>query len=206
MKKWNFPKPPFAHHKNNVFTKAALVADFIFQIGESPELRKPSKPVDPTTITSPLMKQKIKYVKDCLFFYRKQTGYGRGISAVQVGIPETFFVVYQNETFQTFINPKIIESSKQLLSYPEMCMSAYPIIVPTIRPAWVAFEYFDESGQKNVWKVKDTTADNQIMNRVFLHELDHMKGIINVDIVQDPSQIILESDPKFYAHAAFETV
>ena len=45
-----------------------------------------------------------------------------------------------------------------------------------------------------------------MMNRVFQHEFDHMEGVINIDKIKNPKEIILQSDPDFYTHARFEEV
>lgn len=205
MKSWKANLPPFRRYKIKVFGNAAKTGQFIYQIGESEDLRKPSKKIPLNKITSKVYQSKFNYLKNCLSKYRKLTGLGRGITAVQVGIPERFSVVYTPEKLIIIINPKITKVSKEKLKYPEMCMSANPIIVPAIRPSWIEFEYFDENGQKQVWKMKDKTKNGRMLNRVFQHEIDHMDGTINVDI-GDPIEFILESDPKFYKNARFEKI
>lgn len=45
-----------------------------------------------------------------------------------------------------------------------------------------------------------------MLNRVFQHEIDHMNGIINIDKVKSPKELILESDPDFHKNAKFEEV
>lgn len=116
---------------------------------------------------------------------------GKGIAAVQIGIPKKFAVVYTPKKLITIINPKITKVSKTKNRYPEGCMSATPIIVPLIRPAWIEFEYLDEDGKFQIWKGK-----NLMLNRVFQHEIDHMEGILNIDKV-DPKEYIFKSDGKF---------
>lgn len=207
MKTWKRTLAPFRKHKRKVFERANLVANFIFQIGEYENLRKPSKEVSTKKINSPEYQAKFKYLKNCLKKYRKLTGLGRGIAAVQVGIPERFAVIFTpDEKYLTIINPKIIKSSKKKYLYSEMCMSANPIIAPVVRPAWVEFEYLNEKGEKKFWDMKDDTKLGKILNRVFEHEIDHMDGIINIDRVKNPRDLILESDPKFYKLAKFEEV
>lgn len=196
------PKPaPFRKFKKKVFERVSLVADFIYQIGEFDDLRKPSKEVPLDKFKSLEYKLKFKYLKNCLRRYRKLTGYGRGITAVQVGIPERFSIIYTPEKSFIIINPKITKVSSKKYLYPEMCMSADPIIAPTIRPAWIEFEYLDEEGEKKFWNTKDDTDLGRMMNRVFQHEIDHMEGIINIDKVSS-KDLILESDPKFYSKKA----
>lgn len=203
---WKPTPPPFKDFKKEVFEKAKKVADFIYQIGETPLLRIPSKPVDLEQIHSEDQQAKFKYLKDSLIRYRKLTGYGRGITAVQVGIRERFSVIYTPERLILVVNPRVTKISDDLLNYPEMCMSANPIIAPTVRPSWVEFEYYNELGEKHEWDTKDDTDTGRMMNRVFLHELDHMDGIINIDKVENAGGLIIESDPEFYTHASFEKV
>lgn len=205
MALWKPTPAPFAAHKKAVLEKAAKVTDFVHQIGEYPALRQPSKPVPLTEITGGDMHAKIEYLKDCLRRYRRLTGYGRGISAVQVGIPQRFAVVFTPDMeILTIINPKITNRSSSHYRYPEICMSANPIIAPVKRPAWVEFTYYDEDGQRHTWKTKDDTPEGRMMNRVFQHEIDHMEGIINIDKVESPSDLIMESDPSYYDTATFE--
>lgn len=220
MSKWKPNPPKFIDFKKKVFRDSERVAGFIYQIGELEALRKPSTRVPLNKINSPETGKKINYLKNCLTKYRKLTGYGRGITAVQVGIPEKFSVIWKGQTVKSpgksegqresglmvVINPKIIKKSKRLLKYPEICMSASPVVAPTIRPAWIEFEYYDDNGKKKYWDTKDDTVVGKMMNRVFQHEIDHMNGIICVDIIKSVKKLILWSDPKFYNNAKFEEV
>jgi len=217
---WRPNPPPFRGFKKKVFTKDIKVSGFIYQIGESEILRKPCKEVPLDKVTSKETKAKIKYLKDCLIKYRKITGFGRGITAVQVGIPERFSVIYKGQTIkniknkksvtyddvEVIINPKVTAKSKKLLRYPESCMSLSPVIVPTIRPSWIEFDYFDEEGKLEHWVRKDRNQVDRMMNRVFQHEIDHMEGIINIDKIKSPKEVILWSNPDFYSSAKFEEV
>ena len=238
---WKPQKPPFRAYKKNVFQKIMVTADFVYQIGESEDLRKSSKEVPLKEITTPDFQKKIAYLKSCMLEYRKLTGMGRGITAVQVGIPQRFSVIYmplfsrhsgkqrflQNpdsgspkgtahfvaeqarmtafEDMVIIINPVITRKSKDLLRYPEICMSANPIIAPVVRPSWIEFSYIDEQGKKQVWEIKDASKEGKLYNRVFQHEIDHMDGIINIDKVQS-EELIFESDPTFYDTAKFEKI
>lgn len=203
---WQPQRPPFADFKKIVFQKAGEVSEFVYQIGEYEELRRHSKEVVIKDIKSVDFKAKVKYIKDSLLRYREITGYGRGITAIQIGIPEKFSVIYTPEQLILIINPKITKKSQKMLLYPEMCMSVNPVIAPTVRPSWIEFDYYDENGKLQRWKTKDDTDQGKIMNRVFQHEIDHMNGIINIDNIEDPKELILESDPNFYQNAKFEEV
>lgn len=131
---------------------------------------------------------------------------GRGIAAVQIGIPEAFAVIYTPENLITIINPIIIKKSQALLKYPEICMSAAPVIAPVIRPSWIEFEYYNEKAEKKQWITKSDKKQNKILNRVFQHEIDHLNGIINIDLVKTPKDLLLHSNPNFYKTATFKEV
>jgi peptide deformylase len=203
---WKPKNPPYIKFKKKVLANAAKVADFIYQIGEFPALRQPSKEIPLEKIKTPEMQKKFAYLKNSLTKYRDLTGYGRGIAAVQIGIPERFAVIYFSGQLLLIISPKITKESKQLLKYPEMCMSANPIIAPVVRPSWIEFDYYDEFGELQHWNTKADTQMEKMMNRVFQHEIDHLDGFINIDRVASPKELILESDPTFYTTANFEEV
>lgn len=192
-----------------------VTGSFIYQIGESEDLRKPSFTVPLDKIQTLEYKAKISYLKKCMLWYRKLTKKGRAIAGVQVGIPEQIIVVYlpagmqgtpekQSKTW-ILINPKVEKRSEKMLEYPEMCMSANSLIATVKRPAWIECSYYDEQGKKQYWDTKDTTNRGQMYNRVLQHEIDHIHGIINIDLVESKSLIFI-SDPKFYARATFKEV
>lgn len=193
------------NYKRKVFSDAGKVANLTYQIGELDLLRKKSKEVKISEISSPEIQKVIFKLKQTLIKYRKLTGKGRGIAAVQIGIPLKIAVIFVDEKPHTIINPKITKKSEQLLLFPEVCMSANPIIARVIRPSWVNVSYFDESGKKQTWDYGDQKRSELVLNRVLQHEIDHMEGIINIDLV-DSRSLILDSDPQFFKNAKFEKV
>lgn len=205
---WKPIPPPFRKFRKQQAVKRLDSLGFIYQIGESVILREKSAYVDIDEISTPDFQEKIKYLKKCLRRYRKETGVGRGIAAVQIGIPERFSVIYMPEIkgeLLIIINPRVTKQSREKLLYPEMCMSANPAIAYVVRPSWIEFEYYDEDGVKQFWNTKADEKLGMMYNRVFQHEIDHMDGIINIDLVQSKN-IIFESDPAFYKNATFKKV
>jgi peptide deformylase len=205
---WKPHLAPFRKYKKEVFRKAGITGEYIYSIGETPLLRQPSQEVPLEKIVSSEFQRKLVYLKSCMLKYRAQTGVGRGITAIQVGIPEKFSIIYRpdrKDNLLTIINPVITKSSVKKLRYPEICMSANPIIALVVRPAWIEFDYYDEKGKLQQWKLKDTSKRGQILNRVVQHEIDHMNGIINIDLVAS-KDLIFEVDPTYYYKARFEEV
>ncbi len=205
---WKPPLPPGRVFKKQSLRDLIKTAGFIYQVGESNALRQPSKPVAVTSIKSEEMQEKIAYLKRCMRKYRKEIGKGRGIAAVQVGIPERFSVIFMPETKEKLlvvINPTVVKRSKKVLRYPEMCMSANGLIAYVTRPAWVEVEYFTEKGKKAFWGLKDETMQGKMYNRVLQHEMDHLNGVINIDTVQS-KELFFESEKAFYEKATFQEV
>lgn len=205
---WKPTLPPFRKYKKQQALNKLDSLGFIYQIGESPLLRQVSAEVNIAEIKKTEFQSKLKYLKKCLKRYRKHTGIGRGIAAVQLGIAERFSAVYMPEIkgeMLIIINPKIIKKANEKFLYPEICMSANPLVAPVIRPSWIEFEYYDEKGNLQKWDKKTDNKLDVMYNRVFQHEIDHMDGIINIDLVQSRF-IFLESDPEFYKNANFEPV
>src|SRR3989344_3080228 len=190
-------------YKKSVFASAARVAHLTYQIGESDLLRKKSAAVNLGEIDSPEIGSLIARLKTSLREFRKLTRKGRGIAAVQIGIPARIAVIFIGQDLETVINPKVIKRSPELLIYPEICMSANPVIAKVARPAWVEVEYYNEQGNKKIWQRTDQSREDLILNRAFQHEIDHMEGIINIDLVK-PNELILDSDPGYFKKAVFE--
>src|SRR3989344_7370796 len=151
--------------KKKVFEEAALTSNLTYQIGELSSLREKSENVQVSEIKSQKIKSIIGKLKKTLREYRKLTGKGRGVVAIQIGVPLRIAVVFREKNLLTIINPKILKKSQTLLKYPEICMSANPIIAKVIRPSYIEFEYSDENGKTQIWINKD-----KLMNRVFQHE------------------------------------
>src|SRR5436190_17295330 len=110
MKAWKPSLPPFRKFKKETYLKHTKTSQFIYQLGEGTTIRDVSQEIPVNQITSKITQQKIAYLKKCLLKFRKITGYGRGIAAVQVGILDRFAAVYtpeRKEKIMIFINPVI---------------------------------------------------------------------------------------------------
>jgi len=99
---------------------------------------------------------------------------GLGLSANQCGFNYRVFVMGANDDYVAFFNPKVV-SSKGETHMIEGCLS-FPLLGLRItRPQEIVVEYQDFLGAKH------TTRLNGISARCFLHELDHMDGIVYTD-------------------------
>jgi peptide deformylase len=94
---------------------------------------------------------------------------GVGLSANQVGIDASVFVIGVDDIRLDVFNPKIIATSGECL-YNEGCLSYMGITVKVNRPEEIEVEYLNAKGEEQKRTFGGLTA------RIFLHEYDHMLG------------------------------
>lgn len=116
-------------------------------------------------------------LKETIIKYRAVTGFGRGIAAPQIGISKSVFVTYVDDKIHIFINPHIVEKSKESNFYKELCMSAGIVAADVERPEWIVMEWIDEEGRTRKEKIEGYLA------RLYQHEEAHLRGVVNLDEV-----------------------
>jgi len=103
---------------------------------------------------------------------------GVGLAAPQIGKNKRMIVVSLDENIFTLINPKITKKSKKILSEYEGCLSLPNLSLKIKRAKEIELEgYLLERG-----KVVRIKAEN-LLARVFQHEIDHLDGILMIDRV-----------------------
>lgn len=112
---------------------------------------------------------------EVLMRYRKAVGYGRGFAAPQIGESKEVFVTFVDNQLQTFINPKIVDRSKETTFYRELCLSSGIMAADTERPEWIVMEWIDAKGEKKSEKIEGFLA------RLYQHEEAHLRGKLNLD-------------------------
>jgi peptide deformylase len=124
-----------------------------------PEFDFANPPISPVELASNLVETCKKYN-------------GIGLSANQCGLPFRVFVAGIDTEFVAFFNPKLISASDNLVNMQEGCLSYPNLFLNIKRPDRIDVEYQDYLGQTK------TTTFTGITARCFLHELDHMNGIV----------------------------
>jgi len=110
---------------------------------------------------------------------------GVGLAAPQIGKSIRVFVIdgaplaedepeFANFK-RVFINPKIIEKDGELVPMNEGCLSIPNIREEVKRESHIRVQYYDEN-----WELHDETFEGY-KARVFLHEYDHLDGILFVE-------------------------
>lgn len=110
---------------------------------------------------------------------------GIGLAAPQVGLENRFFLI-QHESNPTLfgrmvcVNPEIVRVSSEHTVIKEGCLS-YPDQYRRIgRPQRIRVRYIGQDGQNH-----EHSLDG-ILARCFLHELDHLDGIVMFDRPEVP--------------------
>lgn len=124
-----------------------------------PEFDFANPPVNPNTFASSL-------VETC----RLQKGLG--LSANQCGFRYRVFVMGAEDNYVAFFNPKLVNASKDVVHMSEGCLSFPQLFLNITRPSSIEVEYQDYNGENKKAIFTGMSA------RCFLHELDHMNGIV----------------------------
>jgi len=122
------------------------------------------------------------------------TAKGVGLAAPQVGVPSRLIVVdmpddedhpHHGERF-VLCNPKIIKASRETQVGQEGCLSVAGYVGEVERAVQVIVGGQDLHGKKVRIKADGFLA------RAFQHEIDHLNGVLYVDIAEEGSVISLE--------------
>lgn len=144
--------------KQEVKTFELVPADWAGLYTKIPEFDFSKPPVDPNAFASTL-------VETC----KKHNGFG--LSANQCGFHHRVFVMGTGDEYVAFFNPVLVKTEDES-HIEEGCLS-WPLLTLRItRPKKIWVEYQDFTGAK-----KEAIFDG-ISARCFLHELDHMNGIM----------------------------
>ena len=101
---------------------------------------------------------------------------GIGLAAPQVGLPYRMFVIGNpddRESCVAVFNPLILSNiGDEEVMYEEGCLTFPGLFIAVRRPRAIRVRYTNEKG------VTDTVQFEGLTARVFLHEYDHLDGIL----------------------------
>ena len=106
---------------------------------------------------------------------------GVGLAANQVGVLRRVFTWEQpgerpgDGESGAFVNPEILETSEEVEEGEEGCLSFHGLFYPTSRPLRARIKAYDVHGEEL------ERVGEGIMARIFLHEIDHLNGILFID-------------------------
>jgi peptide deformylase len=116
---------------------------------------------------------------------------GIGLAAPQIGLLQRMFVAELPEDDNepqggkpfVLINPELVRASRNEVEGEEGCLSIPTWFGMVWRPEWIVVKAQDVNGKPIRIKAQGTLA------RVFLHEMDHLDGVLFIDRVESPEKL-----------------
>lgn len=96
---------------------------------------------------------------------------GLGLAANQCGLPYRAFVLWSEQPFVVF-NPRIVDQTSENVLLEEGCLTFPHLFIKIKRPKIIKVRFQDAYGETHTEKFIGMTA------RGFLHEMDHLDGIL----------------------------
>ena len=147
----------------------------------NPILRKKGEPIKEIT-------EEIRALALAMIDYFDKNN-GIGLSAQQVGKALKLFVLrryihlpdgrWTTSEPYVYINPKILERSKETCIEEECCMSLPKLYLPVERPLKIKIESTNLDGNRIIEEIEGINA------RVVMHENDHINGVLFIDRVEE---------------------
>lgn len=121
---------------------------------------------------------------------------GVGLAGPQIGVMQRIFVAEiplpedkdaephpQSGRTYILINPEVVKTSDYLIEGQEGCLSIPNWQGLVERPEWIEVKAQNIEGRKIRLKVDDLLA------RIFMHEMDHLDGILYIDRIKDSEKL-----------------
>jgi len=142
----------------------------ILQLGD-PVLRETSQPLSSPAEAQPILED----LRDTLHEFQRTHGFGRGISAIQIGVPKRLIYLEFEGAAYALINPTYEWLSDEKFALWDDCFSFPDLLVRLQRSQTVRLRYYDEQG------AAQTLEPSGALSELVQHEMDHLDGILAVD-------------------------
>lgn len=155
-----------------------MAARRIRQLGD-PILRQLSTSVSDRDLAAAVLED----LRDTLHEFQRTHGFGRGISAVQIGIPERIVYMEFEGISYSLVNPIFEYRSEERFALWDDCFSFPDILVWLERSENVCIRYTDDHGADQI-----LTATGPL-SELIQHEMDHLDGILAIDRALDQNSL-----------------
>lgn len=115
-------------------------------------------------------------LRDTLHEFQRAHGFGRGISAVQIGIPERLiYIEFEGQNY-AIANPIYELQSTEKIRLWDDCFSFPNLLVYLERAetVWVRYEDANDGGAR-------TLTATGALSELLQHEIDHLDGVLAID-------------------------
>ncbi len=167
----------------------------VLLIGD-PRLREVSAPVDDVKDKQFIAENRT--LAATLEDFRKAHGFGRAISAPQIGVAKRFIALNLDGCPRTMVNPVIVWRDARKFTLWDDCMSFPFLLVRVARSESISVKFSDDTGKEQTWDRLDRATSELLQ-----HEIDHLDGILAVDRAADRDALVtraaFEADPAHFA-------
>jgi peptide deformylase len=146
----------------------------ILQLGD-PLLRAVSSPVSDSFGVKPIFRD----LRATLREFRRAHGFGRGISAVQIGEPKRLLYIEFGDAAYCLVNPEFEFQSESTFVVWDDCFSFPNLMVRLERSDRVRVAYTGVDGERRAVEAAGPLSE------LLQHEMDHLDGILAVDRALD---------------------
>ena len=169
-----------------------MAARRILQLGD-PLLRRISNAVAKPGAAEPVLRD----LRDTLHEFRRTHGFGRGISAVQIGVLERVIYMEFEGAPYSVVNPEWEFTSAEKFRLWDDCFSFPDLLVWLERSESVRLRYSDEHGASRVLEARGAFSE------LIQHEMDHLEGILAIDRALDKNSLCTREEwERRYRHEA----
>jgi peptide deformylase len=147
-----------------------MAARRILQLGD-PMLRETSQPVSDFKRATAILAD----LRDTLHQFQRHNGFGRGISAVQIGEPHRIIYIEFEGNPYMLCNPMFHRMSAETFELWDDCFSFPALMVRLRRSRSVHLKYYDEQGAER------RLVASGALSELLQHEMDHLDGILAID-------------------------
>lgn len=158
----------------------------ILRLGD-PRLRWPSKPVEDARAHD--VRLALQRMHAALAAFRAQHGFGRALSAPQLGLRRRLIAFDLGRGPRALVNPRLTSASEATFTLWDDCLCFPDVLVRVRRARSISLEFDDERGHPQRWNdLAPAEAE------LFQHELDHLDGILALDRALDAESIVTRAD------------
>lgn len=150
----------------------------ILQLGD-PLLRVVASPVRAASEAQLIFRD----LRATLHEFRRTHGFGRGISAVQIGESKRLIYIEFEGVAYHVMNPEYDFQSDATFRLWDDCFSFPDLLVYLERAQSVAIRYQDEEGREQRLEASGALAE------LLQHEMDHLNGVLAVDRAIDRNSL-----------------
>jgi peptide deformylase len=142
----------------------------ILQLG-NPLLRTVSGPAGPVSEVRGVLQD----LRDTLHWFQSTHGFGRGISAIQIGEPKRLIYIEFEGRSYCLHDPEFTDRGRERFRLWDDCFSFPDLLVWLERHVSIDLRYRDEHGEPCSLQASGALSE------LIQHEMDHLDGILAVD-------------------------